>query len=103
MSTRPLTALQEARQSLHEAARQFSEAPNPDPSSRFADLALRRAAIELTRELLVAMLGFHNTGLEDKISELMHLAEVSLRARGSIGDTQLGKQFREYRARWNLR
>jgi hypothetical protein len=103
VTTTKLTVLQEARQDLQKAARQFSEAPDLDPNSRFGDLFLRRAAIMFTRELTIALLGFHNTGLEDKIDELMHLAEASLKAPGSIRDVQIGRLFREYRARWHLR
>src|SRR5262249_54852862 len=77
VTTTKLTALQEAQQSLQEAARLFGEAPPPDASSQFADLFLRRAAIEFTRELLCSQLGFNHSGFEEKIDDLMNLADAS--------------------------
>ena len=100
MSTTKLTTLQEAQQSLQEAARRFGEAPPPDGSSRFADLHLRRAAIEFTRELLCSLLGFNHSDLEEHIDELMILAEESLKTRGGITDPQLSKKVRAYLAKW---
>jgi hypothetical protein len=102
MTTTPLSTLQEAQQSLQEAARQFGEGPAPDASSRFADLFLRRAAIEFTRELLCSLLEFNHSGLEEQIDDLMSLAEESLKARGGIEDPQLGKKVRAYLAKWGL-
>ena len=63
--------LQEAQQSLQEAARRFEGSQPPDASSRFADLHLRRAASEFTRELLCSLLGFNHSGVEEQIDELM--------------------------------
>jgi len=74
----------------------------PDASSRFADLFLRRAAIEFTRELLCSLLGFNHSGLEEKIDDLMNLADASLKARGGIEDPQLGKQVCAYPPKWGL-
>ena len=100
MSTTKLTALEEAQQSLQEAARRFGGAPPPDASSRLADLHLRRAAIEFTRELLCSLLGFNHSGLEEQIDDLMILAEESLKTRGGITDLQLSKQVHAYLAKW---
>ena len=102
VTTTKLTALQAAQQLLQEAARRFGEAPEVDPSSRFADLFLRRAAIEFTRELLCSLLGLNNSGLEEKIDELMSLADASLKARAGIRDPQLSKDVRAYLAKWDL-
>jgi hypothetical protein len=102
VTTTNLTALQEAQHSLQEAARQFGEAPPADASSRFADLLLRRAAIEFTRELLCSLLGFNHSDLEERIDDLMNLADASLKARGGIWDPQLGKDVRAYLDKWDL-
>jgi len=102
VTTTTLSPLQEAQRSLHEAARQFSAAETPDVSSRFADLSLRRAAIEFTRELLCSLLGLNHSGLEERINDLMNLADASLKARGGIKDPHLGKQVRAYLAKWDL-
>ena len=95
-----LTALQEAQQSLQEAARQLGGAPAIDSSSRFADLFLRRAAIEFTRELLCSLLGLNHSGVEEKIDDLMNLAEASLKARGGVQDPQVSRQVRAYLVKW---
>lgn len=97
-----LNPLQEAQQALQAAARQFGDPPTPDDRSRFTDLALRRAAIEFTRALMVELLGFNNTPLEDHVNELIYLAELSLKARGGICDPGLSKQVRAYFAKWDL-
>lgn len=100
VTTTKLTALQQAQQSLHEAARLFQEAPTADTASRFTDLKLRRAAIEFTRELLCALLGFNDSGLEESIDDLMNLADESLKARAGILDPRLSKNVRAYLAKW---
>lgn len=94
--------LRDAQQSLQEAARQFRDAPTPEDNSRFTDLALRRAAIEFTRALMVELLGFNHTDLEDHVNELIYLAELSLKARGGIRDPALSKQVRAYFAKWDF-
>jgi len=100
MSTTKLSTLQEAQQSLQEAARRFGEAPSADDSSHFVDLHLRRAAIEFTRELLCSLLGFNHSSLEEHIDDLMILAEESLKTRAGITDPQLSKKVRAYLAKW---
>ena len=95
--------MQEAQQSLQEAARQYGEAPPPDARSRFVDLPLRRAAIEFTRELMCSLLGFNHSGLEEEIDDLMNLADASLKAPGGIKDPQLGKEVRAHLAKWGTR
>ena len=102
VTTTKLTPLQEAQQSLQAAARLFGEAPPADAGSRFADLSLRRAAIEFTRELLCSLLGFNHSDLEERIDDLMNLADASLKARGGIKDPQLAKEVRAYLAKWDL-
>jgi hypothetical protein len=96
-----LTPLQEAHQSLQDAARLFGEGPPPDASSRFADLPLRRAAIEFTRELLCGLLGLNHSDLEERIDDLMNLADESLKAPGGIRDPQLAKKVRAYLTKWD--
>lgn len=100
VTTTPLTPLQEAQQALQEAARRFGEAPALDVSSRFADLPLRRAAIEFTRELLCALLGFGHSGLEEQIDDLVNIADASLKAPGGIRDPQIAKEVRAYLVKW---
>ena len=74
----------------------------PDISGRFHDLFLRRAAIEFTRELLCSLLEFNHSDLEERIDDLMNLADASLKARDGIRDPQLGKQVRAYLAKWGM-
>ncbi|TMQ20162.1 MAG: hypothetical protein E6J91_04475 [Deltaproteobacteria bacterium] len=100
VTTTKLTPLQEAQQSLQKAARLFGEAPPADASSRFADLSLRRAALEFTRELLCSLLGLSHSGLEENIDDLMNLADESLKARGGIRDPQIAKKVRAYLTKW---
>ena len=101
VTTTKLTPLQEAQQRLHEAARQFGEAPIVE-ASRFTDLSLRRAAIEFTRELLCSLLGLNHSGLEEHIDDLMNLAEESLKAPGGIHDPELSKRVRAYLKKWSV-
>lgn len=95
-----MTPLQAAQQSLQDAARIFGEAPQSDPDSRFADLSLRRAAIEFTRELLCSLLECNHSGLEENIDDLMNLADESLKARRGIRDPELSRKVRAYLAKW---
>jgi hypothetical protein len=100
VTTTKLTTLQEAQQSLQDAARRFGGAPADDAGSRFADLALRRAAIEFTRELLCALLGLGHVDLEERIDDLVNIADASLKAPGGIRDPQITKEIRAYLAKW---